>query len=220
MRTVRAGTQDRVTEPSREPSVESSPEHSGESSPEHSGETDREPSPEALRESLKRVAVSLKEIGRPYALTGGYAAWALGAPESAHDVDFLVHPDDIGAIVERLREDGLEVEHPPEDWLVKVRTDGVVVDLLHRANGFDIADGLARAELLHVLSVEMAVLSATDLVTEKLLALDEHYCDLSMVLPTLRALREKVDWAVLADRCNGAPFAEATLFLLERLGVV
>jgi hypothetical protein len=179
-----------------------------------------EPTPEALRESLKRIAVALKEIGRPYALTGGYAAWALGAPENAHDVDFLVHPDDIDAIIERLSERGLEIEHPPEDWLVKVRTDGVVVDLLHRAHGFDIAGSLGRAETMDVLSVEMAVLSATDLVTEKLLALDEHYCDLSAVLPTLRALREKVDWDVVRARCEGAPFAEATLFLLERLEVV
>ena len=179
-----------------------------------------EPAPEALRESLKRVAVALKEIGRPYALTGGYAAWAHGAPENAHDVDFLVDPDDVDTVVERLRERGLDVVHPPEDWLVKVQTDGVVVDLLHRANGFDVAEGLTRAETMMVLSVEMAVLAPTDLVTEKLLALDEHYCDLAVVLPTLRALREKVDWTVVGDRCTGAPFAEATLFLLERLAVL
>ena len=179
-----------------------------------------EPTSEALRESLKRVAVCLKEVGRPYALTGGYAAWVLGAPENAHDVDFLVDPDDVDAIVEQLRERGLEIEHPPEDWLVKIRTDGVVVDLLHRAHGFEVAEGLSRAETTAVLSVDMAVLSATDLVTEKLLALDEHYCDLSAVLPTLRALREKVDWAVVRERCAGAPFAEATLFLLQRLEVI
>jgi hypothetical protein len=175
---------------------------------------------EALRESLKRVAVALKETGRPYALTGGYAAWALGAPENAHDVDFLVDPDDVDAVVERLAERGLQVVQPPEDWLVKVQTDGVVVDLLHRATGFEVAEGLARAETMTVLSVDMAVLAPTDLVTEKLLALDEHYCDLAMVLPTLRALREKVDWDVVRERCVDAPFAEATLFLLERLDVV
>ena len=179
-----------------------------------------EPASDALRESLKRVAVALKEIGRPYALAGGYAAWALGAPENAHDVDFLLDPDDVDEVVERLRERGLQVVHPPEDWLVKVHTDGVVVDLLHRANGFGVAEGLARAETMSVLSVEMAVLAPTDLVTEKLLALDEHYCDLAMVLPTLRALRERVDWDLVRERCAGAPFAEATLFLLERLDVV
>jgi Uncharacterised nucleotidyltransferase len=178
-----------------------------------------EPTPEELRESLKRIAVALKESGRPYALTGGYAAWALGAPENAHDVDFLIHPDDVDAIVEQLRDRGYEIVRPPEDWLVKVRTDGVVVDLLHRAHGFDIREGLARAETLSVLSVMMAVLSATDLVTEKLLALDEHYCDLANVLPTLRALREQVDWGVVRKRSVGAPFAEATLFLLDRLDV-
>jgi hypothetical protein len=174
----------------------------------------------ALREALKRVAVALKDIGRPYALTGGYAAWALGAPENANDVDFLVDPEDVDDIVESLRKRGLEVEHPPEDWLVKIRTDGVLVDLLHRANGFEVGEGLARAETMSVLSVKMAVLSATDLVSEKLLALDEHYCDLAAVLPTLRALREQVDWGVVHKRSEGAPFAEATLFLLERLDVL
>src|SRR3954452_11759376 len=89
-----------------------------------------EPSPEALRQSLKRVAVALKEIGRPYALTGGYAAWAHGAPENAHDVDFLVLPDDVEAIVEQLRERGLELLGAPEDWLVKVGVHDVVVDLI------------------------------------------------------------------------------------------
>jgi hypothetical protein len=188
--------------------------------PDHVGEQVTEPTAEALREALKRIAVALKEIGRPYALTGGYAAWALGAPENAHDVDFLVDPADVDAVVEQLRERGVEIEQAPEDWLVKIRTDGVVVDLLHRANGFDVAEGLARAETMAVLSVEMAVLSPTDLVTEKLLALDEHYCDLSMVLPTLRALRERVDWDVVRKRSVGAPFAESTLFLLERLDVI
>ena len=183
-------------------------------------EVQPEARPDDLREGLKRVAVALKEVGRPFALTGGYAAWAHGAPENAHDVDFLVDPQDVDGIVQQLRERDLEVVHPPEDWLVKVRTDGVVVDLLHRANGFDVPDGLARAETMAVLSVEMPVLHPTDLVTEKLLALDEHYCDLAQVLPTLRALRERVDWDLVRDRSAGSPFAEAVLFLLERLEVI
>jgi hypothetical protein len=179
-----------------------------------------DPTPEALREALKHVAVCLKEIGRPYALTGGYAAWALGAPENAHDVDFLVHPDDVEEIVAGFADHDVEVVPAPEDWLVKVQSHGAVVDLIHRANGFEVADGLARAVELPVLSVQMSVLAPTDLVTEKLLALDEHYCDLAMVLPTLRALRERVDWDEVRARSDGRPFAEATLFLLERLEVV
>ena len=183
-------------------------------------EAQPEAQPEDLREGMKRVAVVLKEIGRPFALTGGYAAWAHGAPENAHDVDFLVDPADVDGIVQEVRDRGLEVVHPPEDWLVKVHTDGVVIDLLHRANGFTVADGLARAETMAVLSVQMPVLHPTDVVTEKLLALDEHYCDLAQVLPTLRALRERVDWDLVRERSSGSPFAEAVLFLLERLEIL
>ena len=179
-----------------------------------------EPTTEDLREALKEVAVSLKEIGVPHALTGGYAAWARGAPENAHDVDFLVRREDVDVIVAGLAERGIDVVPAPEDWLVKVRSHGVVVDLIHRANGFEPDDGLDRAETVAVLSVQMPVLTATDLVTEKLMALDEHYCDLAALLPTLRAVREQVDWEVVRRRSEGAPFAEASIFLLERLEVL
>jgi hypothetical protein len=66
----------------------------------------------------------------------------------------------------------------------------------------------------------MPVLTATDLVVQKLSVLDEHYCDLGQVLPTLRALREQVDWDAVRRQTAGNPFAEVTLLLLERLGVV
>ena len=66
----------------------------------------------------------------------------------------------------------------------------------------------------------MPVLAATDVVAEKLLALDEHYCDLAQVLPVVRALREQVDWETVSTRCTDHPFAEAVLFLLERLDVL
>ena len=47
-----------------------------------------------LREALKLVAVTLKEGGVPFALAGGYALWARGAPEPHHDVDFAVAEQD------------------------------------------------------------------------------------------------------------------------------
>jgi len=175
---------------------------------------------EALREGMKRVAVALKENGGPFALTGGYAAWVHGAPEPGHDVDFLVRPEDAAGVATYLADRGFEVTQPPEDWLFKVHTDGVVVDLLHRTNGTTPDAALAGAVHIHVLSVEMPVVGATDLVGEKLLALDEHYCDLAALLPTLRAVREKVDWSEVRRRAGGHPFAEATLFLLERLEVL
>src|SRR3954451_15614352 len=144
---------------------------------------------DALREGLKRVAVALKETGVPFALAGGYAAWAHGSPEPLHDVDFLVRPEEAARIIDELDRRGLEIEQPPEDWLFKVRVDGVVVDVIHRATGSSVQELLDAAEELAVLSVRMPVLSATDVATEKLLAMDEHYCDLGALLPSLRALR-------------------------------
>jgi hypothetical protein len=173
-----------------------------------------------LRDGLKRVAVVLKELGRPFALAGGYAAWVHGSPEPLHDVDFLVREDDVAAIVEELGDRGLEVEHPAEDWLVKVRTGEATVDVLHRVQGGSVEQLLTAAQEESVLSVRMPVLTATDVTVEKLLALDEHYCDVAAVLPTMRGLREQVDWEDVRRRTDGRPFAEAVLFLLERLGVV
>ena len=175
---------------------------------------------EALREGLKRVAVVLKSSGLPFALAGGYAAWALGGPEPSHDVDFLIDAADVARAKEELQGSGLQVDQPPEDWLFKVRCDGVLVDVLHRGSGRPLADALAAAPVQEVLSVEMPVLAATDVLTHKLLALDEHYCDLSGVLAVARALREQVDWPEVRECTAGNAFAEAVLFLLERLDVI
>jgi hypothetical protein len=57
-------------------------------------------------------------------------------------------------------------------------------------------------------------------VVQKMLALDEHYCDFGAMIPVVRALREQVDFARVREETGSSPFAEALLFLLERLGVV
>jgi hypothetical protein len=173
-----------------------------------------------FREGLKRVAVVLKESGLPFALAGGYAAWARGAPEAGHDVDFLVPPEESSRARDELARRGLDVRQPPEDWLFKVDTDGVTVDVIHRTSGTPLGDALARATETEVLSVRMPVLTATDVTTEKLLAMDEHYCDFGGLLPTVRALREQVDWDEVRRRSAGHAFAEAFLFLVERLDVL
>lgn len=174
-----------------------------------------------LRQALKRVAVTLKASGLPFALSGSYAAWARGAPEPTHDVDFVVAEDDAPRVEEFLGGAGLRVERPPEDWLFKVYTDGSLVDVLFRANGEPVRrEDLAEVEDLDVVSVRMPVQSATDLVTQKLLSLDERYCDFSRVLPLVRALREQVDWERVRTRTRGADFAEVFLDLGCRLGIV
>ena len=172
------------------------------------------------REALKRVAVRLKELGRPFALSGGYAAWARGAPEPVHDVDFDVAADDAAELFAGLQEAGLDVRQPPEDWLFKVFTDGAMVDVLHRRGGRPLTRAdLEDVEVVEVLSVQMPVVSATDYLGAKLSSLDEHQCDLAKVLPPARALREQVDWEQVRRCVRGNDYAEVALELLTRLGV-
>jgi hypothetical protein len=179
---------------------------------------------EQLREALKRTAVALKEGGAAFALGGGYAGWALGGPEPEHDVDFLVAEQDAKRAEELLGGAGLRVEHPPEDWLFKVfdgpGDDAAMVDVLFRVAGDPVGpDLMERAQQVEVLSVRMPVLTATDLLVTKLLALNEQACDYGKVLPSARALREQIEWMAVHERTRHNPYAVAALFLLTLLDV-
>lgn len=174
-----------------------------------------------LREALKLVAVTLKEGGARFALTGGYALWARGGPEPDHDVDFMVAEEDAASAAELLADRGLTVVQPPEDWLFKVYVDDAMVDVLFRAGGEPVSrERFEHADEIEVESVRMPVLSATELMVDKLNSLEEHACDLGTVLPAARAVREQVDWTEVVERTADNDFAAATTYLLERLGVL
>ena len=174
-----------------------------------------------IRELLKRTAVAMKEADVPFALCGGYAAWVRGAPEPDHDADFLVPATEAERTAKVLADAGLEVVDPPEDWLIKVVSGESFVDVLWRTCGTPVeSDLIERSEVRPVLSVQMPVLAATDIVVTKLMALDEHYCDFSRMLPVARALREQVDWATVQREVADNPFAAVFLELLDRLDVV
>jgi hypothetical protein len=176
---------------------------------------------EEVRDLLKRTAVALKQADVPFALCGGYAAWARGAPEPVHDADFLVAAAEAERARKALADAGLDVVEPAEDWLVKVMGEKAFVDVLWRTCGHPVERELVdRSEVLPVLSVQMPVLTATDVVVTKLHALEEHYCDFGRLLPVARALREQVDWDVVRREVAGNAFAVAFLLLLERLGIV
>lgn len=180
---------------------------------------------ESLREALRRVAVALKEADLPFALAGGYAAYAHGGPEPAHDVDFVIRSDVVQDSARVLESAGLRVEFPAEDWLFKAWYDETpepaMVDIVHRVAGVPVdAAMIERADVIQVVSVRMPVLAATDVLATKLRAMSEHYCDYSRVLPSARALREQVDWQRLREETGDNDFAAAFLFLLERLGVI
>jgi len=172
------------------------------------------------REALKSVATTLKRAGVPFALAGSYAGWARGGPESTHDVDFAVSPADAERALAALAEDGMPHQPAPEDWLHKVRHGEVVVDLIHRLPIGEVGEELfAHCDLLSVDSVRMPVMSATDLVLSRALALSVHACDFESPLAIARALREQVDWERVRKESDDHPFARAFSSLLESLGV-
>ena len=176
---------------------------------------------ENLREALKQVAVALKQIGVPFALVGGYAVWARGGPEPDHDVDFMVADEDASTAAEKLAEAGFQVVQPPEDWLFKVFTEDVMVDVIYRDSGTPAQRAVVQdADEIEVLSVLMPVLSGTELLVQKMNAMDEHSCDFGRLLPVARALREQVDWKRARSETDHNDFAAAFLFLIERLSII
>jgi hypothetical protein len=176
---------------------------------------------DALLESLKKVAVILKDAHIPFAVAGSYGVYARGGPTSEHDVDLLLRQADMERALKVLAEHGLRVAHPSEDWLDKVYDDDRLVDLIYRPSERPVDDAmLARSDELTVGAVRMPVLRATDLLVNKLLALSEHYCDFDAILPLVRALREQINWDdVRADTADSS-YAESFLLLCERLDLV
>ena len=76
-----------------------------------------------------------------------------------------------------------------------------------------------RAQIREVLALTVPVLSPTEVVTQKLRALHEHHCDFSRLLPSVRAVREQLDWPQLRAGTSDNPFAVAFLSLCDALGI-
>ncbi|EMF28592.1 nucleotidyltransferase family protein [Streptomyces pseudogriseolus] len=177
---------------------------------------------QAILEAAKQVGAVLKRGGHLFALAGSVAVHAHGGSGNLqHDVDFCVRPEDAGPVAATLRDAGLTVYSPPEDWLIKATCFGqdvdIIFELAHRPVSTDM---LRRAGELPVESVRMPVLAPTDLLTGLIAAFSEHHCDFGAVLPIARALREKVDWEQVRRDCGDAPMPAAFFFLLERLDVI
>jgi hypothetical protein len=175
----------------------------------------------AMLATLKRSAAALGEAGVPFMLGGGLAVWARGGPESDHDLDLMVKPEDAEEALATLAALGLRVEKPPEGWLFKAYDEGdVTVDVIFAPVGVAITDEvLARAEMLEVEAQPMLVMTLEDVLVTKLLALDENALDYRPVLQIARSLRERIDWNEVRSRTAGSAYAAAFFTLVERLGV-
>lgn len=174
-----------------------------------------------LLDSMKRAAGVLNDAGVSFVLGGGLACWARGGPKTEHDVDLLVKPDDAESAQQALAQAGLQIERPPEGWLLKAYDDGVLIDLIFAPKGGVIDDAVfSRAEDLEVHAMRLKVAPLEDVLVQKLLALSEQQPDFSSVLELARSLREQVDWDVVRERTKESPFATAYFTLLEELDIV
>ncbi len=176
---------------------------------------------QALVDAMKKAAAALRDAQIPFALGGGLAAYARGGPESDHDVDFLIKPDDAERAQQVLAAAGMRAEDPPEDWLLKVYDGDAMIDLIFDPNGGPVTDEwFERASELEVNAMRMPVASLEDVLVSKLLALDEQEPDFKSVLEIARAVREQVDWEFVRERTQESPFARAFFTLVEGLEII
>lgn len=173
-----------------------------------------------LLHTLTKVVNTLAAAGIDFAVAGGCAVYARGGPPSEHDVDVFLLEEDARAAQQALMAEGMRGEDPPEDWLIKVYDDDVLVDLIFRPNYREDTRGLLRrAEPMRIGPAYAPVVSGTDLMVDKLLVLGPHRCDFTPLLTIARDLREQVDWARVAEETADSPYARSFLVLLEGLSV-
>jgi hypothetical protein len=175
----------------------------------------------AIEASLKKVVAALREADIPFLLAGSLAVWARGGPETRHDLDFVIKPEDAERALTVLADAGMRPETPPEEWLRKAWDGDVLIDLIHAPRGLEVTDEvMARGELLHVIGITIPVMAIEDVLTTKLMALHEHELDYTSVLRIARAVREQIDWPALRRRTEQSPFASAFFVLCEELEIV
>src|SRR3954447_6331852 len=74
-----------------------------------------------IEQALKKAAAALREADIPFLLGGSLASWARGGPETRHDLDLMIKPEDVDAAVKALEAAGLRPEEPPEEGLPPAR---------------------------------------------------------------------------------------------------
>jgi hypothetical protein len=173
-----------------------------------------------LLTAMKHAAAVLRDNEIEFALAGGLAVYARGGPETGHDVDFILRHDDAERGLALLADEGFRCERPPEGWLYKVFDEhDALVDLIFSPNGRPQAVDaiLARATEMEVYAITLKVMSVTDVLATKLLALKEHEVDYDAVLSVARACREQIEWDVLRAQTEGNPYAQAFFTLADEL---
>jgi hypothetical protein len=173
-----------------------------------------------MGETLKKATAALRDAEVPFVVGGSLASWARGGPEPQHDLDIMVKPDDAERALQVLVDAGMRPERPPEGWLFKAWDGDVLLDVIFDPKGLPMTDEvLSRAEHIDVLAIRMPVMAIEDMLTTKLLALDEHSLDYTSLIQIARALRELIDWDALRRRTAVSPYAQPFFVLAEELDI-
>jgi predicted nucleotidyltransferase len=175
-----------------------------------------------ILDAMRHAAGTLRDSGIDFALAGGLAIYARGGPETDHDVDFVLARADAERALELLGAAGWRQERPPEGWLFKVfDSRDATIDLIFAPNNRPeaVPEILQRADQMEIYAITLKVLSVTDVLASKLLALKEHEVDYESVLAIARACREQIDWELLRSQTAGHPYATAFFTLARELGL-
>lgn len=171
--------------------------------------------------TLKRSAAALRDAGIPFLVAGGVASWVRGGPDTDHDLDFLIKPEDADRALDALADIGLRPERPPEEWLYKAWDGDVMVDLIFAPAGLHITDEvIERGEEREVEAMTMRVMASEDLLVSKLMAMTEHSIDYWSCLEIARSLREQIDFENVRERTESSPFGRAFFVIAEGLEIV
>jgi hypothetical protein len=175
---------------------------------------------EDIEATMKKAVAAFREANVPALLAGSLAVWARGGPETRHDLDFVVKPEDAERALQALEGVGMKLERPPEAWLYKAWDGEVLVDVIFEPRGLVVDDELmSRAEEREVMAIGISLMALEDVLVSKLMSLDEHSADYSQLLLMARTLRERIDWDDLRMRTSASPFAKAFFTLAEELEI-
>lgn len=171
--------------------------------------------------TLKKSAAALEQSRVPYMLGGSLACWARGGPAVAGDLDIMVKPADAERALAALVDVGMREHRPPEQWLLKAWDGDRLVDLIFEAAGLPITDEVfARGDRLSVAAMTVPVMALEDVMTTKLMAMNERSLDYEHALQIARSLREQIDWDEVRARTAETPYAAPFFTLIEELGIV
>ena len=160
---------------------------------------------------MKKAVAALREADIPFLLAGSLAVWARGGPETRHDLDFVIKPEDADRALAVLADAGMRTEKPPEEWLHKAWDGDVLIDVIFAPRGLEVTDEvIERGDLLHVIGITIPVMAIEDVLATKLMALHEHELDYTSRAPH-RPRRAG------ADRLAVAPQAHARIALRARV---